>query len=164
MSDTLYDGRRIRALTIIAEGNREGLDIAVGISLPSRRVMRVLEDLVMVHGRPVAVRVDNGPEFLAQSFVEWAAAHRVAVHYSQPGKPDQNAYIERFNGTYRVEVLDANRFETLADVRAETERWLPVYNEQRIHSAIGDLPPRVFKQQWQQRQNPEQSLLSGGRA
>jgi len=76
----------------------------------------------------------------------------------------RNAYIERFNGTYRVEVLDANRFETLADARAETARWLEVYNEQRLHSAIGYLPPTVFKRQWQQRQNPEQSLLSGGRA
>ncbi len=82
VSDTRYDRRRARALTILDEGNREGLDIAVGISLPSRRVVRVLEDLVTVHGRPVAGRVDNGPAFLAQSFVDGAAAHRIAIHLS----------------------------------------------------------------------------------
>jgi transposase InsO family protein len=81
-------------LTVIDEGNREGLEIAVGMSLPSRRVVRVLNELVAVHGRPSAVRVDNGPEFPAQSFVDWCAEHGVATHDIQPGKPDQNAYIE----------------------------------------------------------------------
>jgi putative transposase len=101
MTDTLYDGRRIRLLTMIDEGNREALAIAIGPSLPSRRVVRVLNELVALHGRPSAVRVDNGPEFTAQPFVEWCAEHRVATHYIQPGKPDQNAYIERFNRSYR---------------------------------------------------------------
>ena len=79
--------RRTRALTIVDEGNREGLEITVGVSLPSRRVVRVLEDLVTEHGSPVAVRVDNGPEVLAQPFVDWAAAHGAAIHYIQPGSP-----------------------------------------------------------------------------
>ena len=112
MTETLYDGRRVRLLTMIDEGNREGLEIAMGLSLPSRRVIRVLDELVAVHGCPSAVRVDYGPEFTAQTFVDWCADHRAAIHYIQPGKPDQNAYIERFNRTYRTEVLNAHLFES----------------------------------------------------
>jgi putative transposase len=89
MTETLYDHRRIRLLTVIDEGNREALEIAMGVSLPSRRVVRVLNELVAVHGRPTAVRVDNGPESTAQPFVDWCAEHGVATHYIQPGKPDQ---------------------------------------------------------------------------
>ncbi len=144
VTDTLYDGRRIRALTIIDEGNREGLDIAVGISLPSRRVVRVLADLVTVHGSPAAVRVDNGPEFLAQPFVDWAAAHRVAIHYIQPGKPDQNAFIERFNRSYRTEVLNAHLFDSTADLQALTDAWLRTYNHERPHDSLGRKPPLTF--------------------
>ena len=80
VSDTLYDGRRVRALTLLDEGNREALDIVVGMSLPNVRVVRTLDGLVAVHGAPAALRVDNGPDFLAQPFVEWCAAHRVAIH------------------------------------------------------------------------------------
>jgi putative transposase len=144
VSDTLYEGRRIRALTIIHEGNREGLEIAVGISLPSRRVVRVLEDLVTVHGSPVAVRVDNGPEFLAQPFVDWAAAHRVAIHYIQPGKPDQNALIERFNRSYRTEVLNAHLFDSPAEPQAITDAWLRTYNHERPHDSLDRKPPLTF--------------------
>lgn len=133
MTETLYDGRRVRLLTIIDEGNREALEIGMAVSLPSRRVVRVLNELVALHGRPSAVRVDNGPEFTAQPFVEWCAEHGVATHYIQPGKPDQNAYIERFNRSYRTEVLNAHLFESIAELRAMTNAWLRVYNgETRI--------------------------------
>ena len=93
MTETLYDGRRVRLLTMIDEGNREGLKIVMGLSVPSRRVTRALDELVAVHGYPTAIRVDNGPEFTAQSFVDWCTAHGVAMHYIQACKPDQNAYI-----------------------------------------------------------------------
>ena len=144
MPDMLYDGRRIRAPTIIDEGNRESLAIAVGISLPSRRVVQVLEELVTVHGRPVAVRVDNGPEFLAQPFIDWAAAHRVAIHYIQPGKPDQNAFIERFNRSYRTEVLNAHLFDSTTELQAVTDAWLRTYNCERPHDSLGRKPPLTF--------------------
>ena len=87
MSETLYDGRRVRLLTVIDEGNREGLEIAMGLSVPSQRVVRVLNELVAVHGCPAALRTDNGPEVLAQPFIDWCTDHRVAIHYIQPGKP-----------------------------------------------------------------------------
>jgi putative transposase len=127
MTETLYDGRRVRLLTMIDEGNREGLEIAMGLSLPSRRVTRVLDELVALHGCPSAIRVDNGPEFTAQTFVDWCTDHGAAIHYIQPGKPDQNAYIERFNRSYRTEVLNAHLFESVAELRALTDTWLRIY-------------------------------------
>ena len=134
----------MRLLTIIDEGNREGLEIAVGVSLPSRRVVRVLNELIAVHGRPSAVRVDNGPEFTAQSFIDWCAEHGVATYYIQPGKPDQNAYIERFNRSYRTEVLNAHLFESITELRALTSAWLRVYNSERPHDSLGRVPPLTF--------------------
>ena len=144
MSDMRYDGRRVRALTIIDEGNREALDIVVAASLPSLRVTRVLDALAVVHGAPQAIRVDNGPEFLAQLFVEWCAAHGTALHHIQPGKPDQNAYIERFNRSYLTEVLNAHLFESLAELRALTDTWLRIYNQERPHDSLGRVPPLTF--------------------
>jgi putative transposase len=144
MSDTFYDGRRVRLLTMLDEGNREGLEIAMGLSLPSRRVTRELDQLVAMHGCPSAIRVDNGPECTAQPFVDWCTAHSVAIHYIQPGKPDQNAYIERFNRSYRTEVLNAHLFESLAELRAMTDTWLRIYNCERPHDSLGRVPPLTF--------------------
>ena len=144
MADALYDQRRFRLLTIIDEGNREGLGIDVGTSIPARRVILVLEELIALHGRPAAIRVDNGPELVAQAFVDWCEQRRVAIHYIQPGKPDQNAFIERFNRSYRTEVLDAYLFESLAEVRALTKRWLVTYNQERPHDNLGRVPPLTF--------------------
>ena len=140
MTETLYDGRRVRLLTVLDEGNREALEIALGLSLPSRRVIRVLSELVAVHGCPSAVRVDNGPEFMAQIFVDWCAEHAVAIHYIQPGKPD----IERFNRSYRTEVLNAHLFESLAQLRALSSTWLRIYNGERPHDSLGRVPPLTF--------------------
>lgn len=144
MSDMLYDGRRMRLLTIIDEGNREALDIVVGVSMPSVRVTRILDALALVHGAPQAIRVDNGPEFLAQPFVDWCTAHGTTIHHIQPGKPDQNAYIERFNRTYRTEVLNAHLFESIEELQALTDAWLRVYNEERPHDSLGRVPPLTF--------------------
>ena len=144
MADVLYDRRRFRILTMIDEGNREALAIEIGTSIPASRVIRVLEELIALHGRPRAIRVDNGPELLAQSFVDWCDDRGIAVHYIQPGKPDQNAYIERFNRSYRHEILDAYVFESLAEVRALTARWLQSYNHERPHDSLGRVPPLMF--------------------
>ena len=144
MSDTLYDGRRVRLLTMLDDGNQKGLGIAMGVSLPSRRVTRVPSELVAVQGCPTAVRVDNGPEFLAQTFVDWCAEHGVAIHYIQPGKPDQHAYVERFIRSYRTEVLNAHLFESIAKLRAPTDAWLRVYNQERPHDSLGRIPPLTF--------------------
>jgi len=94
MTDALYGGRKFRTLNVIDEGNREALAIEVGTSIPSVRVIRLLEELVLLHGKPAALRVDNGPELTAEAFAEWCRAQEIEIRYIQPGKPDQNAYIE----------------------------------------------------------------------
>jgi putative transposase len=144
MSDTLYDGRRFRTLNVLDEGNHEGLAIEVGTSLPSSRVVALLDQLVAIHGAPRAIRCDNGPEPISEALRDSAERRGVALHFIQPGKPNQNAYIERFNRTYRREILDACLFASLADVRAETEAWLTIYNTERPHDSLGDLPPLTF--------------------
>jgi len=144
MTDALYDGRVFRALTVIDEGNREALGIEIGTSIPSARVIRVLDDLTRLYGRPTRLRVDNGPELLAAAFVEWCTAQRIGLGYIQPGKPDQNAFIERFNRTYREEVLDAYLFDSLEEVRAITDTWLETYNTERPHDSLGQVPPLTF--------------------
>ena len=116
----------------------------MGVSLPSRRVIRVLSELVALHGCPSALRVDNGPEFTAQPFVGWCAEHRLTLHDIQPGKPDQNASSERFNRSYRTEVPNAHLFESLAALRTLTDAWLRIYNGERPHDSLGRVPPLTF--------------------
>lgn len=103
MSDTLSRGRRFRTLNILDEGVREGLTLAVATSLPAERVVRVLEQVVAWRGPPQAIRLDNGPELIAECFMTWCTERAIARRSIQPGKPDQNASIERFNRTYRTE-------------------------------------------------------------
>jgi putative transposase len=129
---------------VIDEGNREGLSIEIGTSIPSTRIVRILEQLIDLHGRPVALRVDNGPELTAEVLVDWCRRHNIELRYIQPGKPDQNAYIERLNRSYREEVLSAYVFESLEQVRVLTEEWLQTYNEERAHDSLGRVPPLTF--------------------
>ena len=147
MSDALYSGRRFRTFNILDEGVREALDIVIDTSIQSGRVVRALDAVVSWRGRPTAIRCDNGPEFLADVFVDWCKANQVEPRYIQPGKPNQNAFVERFNRTYRTEVLDAYLFESLVDVRRITEAWIQEYNEERPHDAIGHVPPSEFRRQ-----------------
>jgi len=140
MSDALYHGRRYRMLNVIDEGVREALDIVIDTSIPGGRVVRTLEQLSRWRGLPEAIRCDNGPEMISQAFVEWCKTNEVEIRYIQPGKPNQNAYIERFNRTYREEVLDAHLFDTLSQVVEATYRWLQTYHETRPHDAWGESP------------------------
>lgn len=114
----------------------------MGLSLPSRRVTRVLSELTAVHGCPSAVRVDNGPEVTAQSFVDWCTEH--GWRFTTSSKPDQNAYIERFNRSYRTEVLNAHLFESLAELQALSSTSLRIYNSERPHDSLGRVPPLSF--------------------
>jgi putative transposase len=145
MSDALYRSTRFRTLNVLDEGVREALDIVADTSIPATRLVRTLDELRQVRGAPGAIRCDNGPELIAQAFVDWCEAHGIEILYIQPGKPDQNAYIERFNRSYREEVLNAYIFETLEEVRAMTRDWLWSYNEERPHDALGRIPPAVFR-------------------
>jgi putative transposase len=144
MSDALYYGTRFRTFNVIDDHNREVLAIEVDTSLRAQRVVRVLERLKAQRGVPDVIRVDNGPEFLSQAFTEWCQANGVLIQYIQPGKPNQNAYIERFNRTYRNEVLNLYLFRSLEQVREITSRWIEEYNYLRPHDALGGLPPSVY--------------------
>ena len=145
MHDTLYCGRRFRALNVIDEANREFLTIEIGTSIPSARLICVLSRLIDCYGAPNAIRLDNGgPELVSQMFTEWAAARSIAIQYIQPGKSNQNVFIERFNRTYRTEVLDAYLFTNLEQVQTITDQWLIDYNEYRPHEALGNIPPLQF--------------------
>lgn len=147
MSDTLYSGRRFRILNILDEGVREALNIVIDTSLPAGRLVRVMEELREWRGLPLAIRCDNGPELSAQSFVDWCREHSIEILYIQPGKPVQNAYIERFNRTFREEVLDAYLFEDLEQAQEIANDWLRGYNEQRPHESLGGLPPSQFREE-----------------
>ncbi len=146
MHDALYGGRVIRTLNVIDEADRGGLGIDVAVSIPGTRVIRFLDQLIEVHGRPAAIRCDNGPELTSQVFTDWARERDIDIRYIQPGKPDQNAFIERFNRSYREEVLSAHLFESIADVQEITDNWLKRYNEIRPHDALGSLPPARYRE------------------
>lgn len=145
MSDCLYDGRRFRTFNVLDEGVREALAIEVDTSLPAKRIVRVLERLVQTRGRPEAIRLDNGPELVAEAFAAWCEERGIEPRHIEPGKPDQNAYIERFNRTYREEVLNAHIFCDLDQVREISADWIKIYNEERPHEALGSLPPARFR-------------------
>ena len=145
MSDTLYGGRRFRTLNLLDEGGREVLAIEVDTSLPAERVVRVLEQVVAWRGQPQAIRLDNGPEFIAERCAAWCAERGIALWYIQPGKPNQTAYIARFNRTVRHEVFDAYVFESLDQVREISAEWRREYNEERPHDTLDGMPPSAFR-------------------
>jgi putative transposase len=147
MSDGLERGRSFRTLNVIDDYNREVLAIEADYSFPSRRVIRVLEQIVEERGYPKRIRVDNGPEFISTRLAHWTEAHQIHLEHIKPGKPAQNAYIERFNRTYREDVLDMYVFHTLEDVRQITAEWMNNYNDIRPHSALGGIPPRALSNQ-----------------
>jgi len=146
MSDSLYQGRRFRTLNILDEGVREALAIEIDTSLPAQRVVRALQQLETWRGLPKAIRLDNGPELTSQHLADWCKDKGVELRFIQPGKPNQNAFIERFNRSYRTEVLNSWLFTSLEEVREITHQWLQSYNEERPHDALGSLPPAVFRE------------------
>lgn len=144
MSDALVSGRKFRTLNVIDDFNRESLAIEIDFSLPAERVVRVLDQIALLRGYPLFIRVDNGPELISQRLLEWAQEHSVTINHIQPGKPAQNGYVERFNRTYREDVLDQYCFSELDEVRQITEDWISMYNGQRPHSSLGDKTPWEF--------------------
>jgi putative transposase len=144
MSDALMTGKKFRTVNIIDDCNREVLGIKASVSLPAKRVTEYLELIACRQGYPLQLRVDNGPENISKEMVTWARNHHVSLRYIQPGKPAQNAYIERFNRTYREEVLDMYLFKNIAEVQAITDNWLREYNYERPHQSLGNLPPKEY--------------------
>lgn len=147
MHDRLYDGRPFRTLNVLDEAHRGALGIEAAVSIPAVRVVRLLDQLIDLHGKPAAIRCDNGTELTSQVFTDWCRERDIEIRYIQPGKPDQNAFIERFNRTYRNEVLDVYLFHTIAEVQEITDAWLERYNEIRPHDALGSLPPARYREE-----------------
>ena len=147
MYDSLYSGKRFRILNVIDEGVRECLAIEVDTSLRAERVVKVLERLKGWRGTPRVIRLDNGPELTSVQLQAWCESNGVELRFIQPGKPNQNAYIERFNRTFRSEVLNAYLFESLEQVREVAWWWMVTYNEERPHDALKGLPPSLFRKQ-----------------
>jgi len=142
--DQLASGRKFRTLNLMDGFTRESPRIEVDTSLPGRRVVRVLEKVAGERGYPQAIQVDNGPEFISRVVDQWAFAHGVELHFSEPGQPTQNAHIESFNGKFRDECLDENWFLTLPEAREKIEAWRRDYNQARPHSALGYQTPEAF--------------------
>jgi putative transposase len=158
MSDTLYHGRRFRTLNVLDEGVREALDIVIDTSVPGGRVVRTLDRLIEWRGKPDAIRVDNRPEYLSHVSADLCRDNSVKLIYIQPGKPNQNAYIERFNRTYRHGVLNAYVFESLRQVGKITRAWITEYNEERPHNSLGKIPPAMFRRQVENARNSTSEL------
>jgi putative transposase len=137
-------------LNIIDDFNRESLAVEVDTSLPSLRVIRVLERLVSQRGKPANIRCDNGPEFISHKLEEWCndKNRQITLQFIQPGRPMQNAYIERKNGSMRRELLNAYLFNSLAEVRYLSEEWRIDYNEERPHKSLGYLSPLRYALQY----------------
>lgn len=142
MHDQLSDGRSFRCFNVIDDFNREGLCIEVDFSLPSERVTRALDQIMEWRGKPQAIRCDNGPEYISGKIVEWAEKHRIRLEHIQPGKPQQNAYVERYNRTVRYDWLAQYLFDSIEEVQEYATRWLWTYNNERPNMALGGITPR----------------------
>ena len=141
MHDQLSDGRSYRLFNVIDDYRREGLAIEAGFTLPAIRVIRVLEQLLEWRSKPMVIRCDNGPEFISAEFTSWASKHDIRIEYIQPGKPQQNAYIERANRTIRYSWVSKHLFDNLEQVQDYATQWLWFYNNERPHKANGGRPP-----------------------
>lgn len=141
MSDTLQHGHRFRTLNVLDDFNREVLGIDINSGIQATRVTQYLDQIAAWRGYPKQIRVDNGPEFTSSEFTEWAKQHDIYVDFIKPGSPYQNGYIERFNRTYREDVLDLYLFSNLDEVRQETDRWIQLYNYERPHDGLNDMTP-----------------------
>jgi putative transposase len=145
-SDSLTGGRKFRTLNVVDDYSREALGVEIDYSLPAQRVIRLLDRLVDQYGKPERLRTDNGPEFISQALQDWCSTNAVGLHWIEPGKPTQNAYIERFNGTFRREVLDAHIFTSISQVRRVVNEWLAEYNTERPHQALKFMTPVEYRQ------------------
>ena len=148
MADQLWNGKSFRTLNIIDDFNREGLAIDVDFSLPAARVVRSLNQVIAWRGKPAMICVDNGPEYVSGTLIEWASKHHITLSYIQPGKPQQNAYIERYNRTVRNEWLGTHIFHNIQEVQDHATKWLWTYNNDRPNMGIGGITPAMKLNQY----------------
>ena len=142
--DALATGQPIKCLTVVDDCTKESVEIAVARRINGQGVVDILETVCRFRGYPVAIRVDQGPEFTGRALDQWATANGVILLLTQPGKPTQNAYIESFNGKFRDECLNENWFVSLEHAKTTIAAWRRDYNEVRPHSSLGQLTPSEF--------------------
>ncbi len=143
MQDQLADGRKFRRLNVLDDFNREGLGIEVDFSLLAVRVVRSLNQIIEWRGAPQIIRVDNGPEYVGGLLKVWDETRGMHIEYIQPGKPQQNAYIELYNRTVRHEWLDQNILKTIQEAQDQATKWLWTYNNDRPNMAISGITPAM---------------------
>ncbi|WP_442591324.1 transposase [Pedobacter sp. AW31-3R] len=148
MSDVLTNGRKFRTLNVIDDYNREAIAIEVAHSMPALRVTELLERIIQEQGKPKSIRTDNGPEFISKEFNTWCEENNIEIQYTQPGRPMQNGYIERFNRSFRESILDAYLFEDIMQVQILAEEWVADYNSMRPHEALDGKTPLEYRAQW----------------
>lgn len=154
MHDVLNNGVKFRTFNVIDDFNREALNITLGTSITSRRVIRELEKLIEWRGKPSHIRVDNGPEFIAQALENWAKANGIHLIFIPKGKPQKNGYVERFNRSYREEVLDSYLFDSIKAGQLISNAWLWTYNNERPHSSLQYNTPVAFLLKYGKLHNP----------
>jgi len=152
VADNLFNGRRIRALTVVDNFSRECLAIHVGHSIQGKQVVSVMEALKRFVGRvPKRIQTDNGSEFISRVMDKWAYENGIVMDYSRPGKPTDNALVESFIGSFRDECLNTNWFLSLEDAQHKIESWRQEYNELRPHSSLGNLTPGEYAEKHRKR-------------
>lgn len=142
--DRTEDGRRLKIFAIVDDCSKESIWIEVDRAINGSSIAQILDNLCLIHGKPLAVRSDNGSEFTSSSMVKWSIKSGVKLNFIQPGKPTQNAYCESFNSRIRHECLNANLFLDLEDARRKIEEWRDFYNNKRPHSSLGGIPPKEY--------------------
>lgn len=142
--DRTEDYRPLKILTLVDDFSKESLWLEVARGISGQDLVRILETVILIHGKPESVRTDNGSEFTSRAFSLWMMKVGIQHEFIQPGKPTQNAYIESFNGRFREECLNAHFFLDMEDAREKIETWRSFYNELRPHSSLGMIPPRKF--------------------
>lgn len=146
MSDSLYCGKRFRTLNVLDEGTRECLAIEIDTNLPATRVIRVLERLKAERGVPMQIRLDHEPELISTHLSLWCEKEGIYLQHIEAGKPTQNGFIERFNGSFRREFLNAYLFESLSQIREMAWFWQEDYNRARPHESLGNIPPTFYRE------------------
>jgi putative transposase len=141
MHDQLSDGRSCRLFNVIDDFNREGLAIDADISLPAERVIRSLDQIIEWRGKPKRIRCDNGPEYISHKLAAWAESNNIELSFIQPGNPQQNAYIERFNRTVRYDWLSQYIYRDIEELQSRATQWLWTYNNERPNMGIGGITP-----------------------
>jgi transposase InsO family protein len=145
--DRVSSGRSIKCLAIVDDATHEAIAIVPEHSIGGERLTRLLDEICAQRGKPAIIRTDNGREFTGKAMLNWAYRNQVVLKLIEPGKPNQNAYVESFNGRLRDECLNEHWFTSLAHARVEIERWRREYNEERPKKALGGLTPALYAKQ-----------------